>query len=257
MSSKHLYILLLLALWSCTHNFDPVEPLGEPPVATLPIEELNEWAERGEVLPEGSRIVGRVVANDLGGNFYRTMVVEDDSSAVEIHIGLYDMAALYPVGAVVSVEAEGLMVAREEGVMQLGYPPYKWSGRKVEPLADRRDIMERVVAWRVEGEPQPRSILPNEADLEMCGRLVCMDGLTHGGSAEQWGATDYGSYVEHPFVAPTGEVVLVRCSRYADFAELRIPSYELKVCGILYRVNYKGAEVPLLKIRRIDDVQKH
>ena len=185
------------------------------------------------------------------------MVVEAASRAVEIHIGLYDMAALYPVGAVVSVEAEGLMVAREEGVMQLGYPPYKWSGRKVEPLADRRDIMERVVAWRVEEEPQPRSILPNEADLEMCGRLVCMDGLTHGGSAEQWGATDYGSYVEHPFVAPTGEVVLVRCSRYADFAELRIPSYELKVCGILYRVNYKGAEVPLLKIRRIDDVQKH
>lgn len=258
--SRHIILVVVLVLLAvggvgCTSHYpEAVEERGEVPHPTLRITDLHSWAEWGQLLPEGSTLVGVVTANDEGGNFYHSIVVDDSSAGVEVHIDLYNLAALYPVGTKVVIRADGLRVALEDGCLQLGYEPYEWSGRCVEPLSDRRDIALRVVGWCRAEEPSPHVVGYEEAMGEMCGRLVSLGPLEYVGDLERWGESYYGSSHNLPFVTPEGEVVLVTSSRYADFATLPIPSGRVEVCGILYLDTYNDTVVPRIKIRDIDDV---
>lgn len=240
----------------CIYDNIP-EPTTEWPEAqySTTIAEMKALLDEHSKLPEGVEIVGRVSANDLEGNFYRRIIVEDNTGAVEILVSLYDLHALYPVGCGMIIRCDGLVAGEYNGVMQLGRAKYEWSDYRVEPLSTRREIdfHLRVCSPVTPLEPQTTSLsLLSEAD---CGELVRIEGATFQGEESDWGSTDYGSEADRMFLSRKGERFVVRTSRYADFATSPIPHRQLSLTGILYRDRVEGEDIFVLKMRSLDDVE--
>lgn len=260
MSSKPLrHILTLGALLLVACGYDCHTPPSTSLLYEVPnanVEALRYYAEEGVEVMESINIGGTVTANDASGNFYRTIVVEDTTAAVEVRLGLWDLAALYPVGCEVVVSTRGLVVGYYEGALSLGRKSYDWSGGRVEPIAPKEEIFERVRAVGRGLMPTPATHTIGTLTQEMCGRLVRIEGLTYVGEEPSWGDTEYGSEVERLFVDAEGVNILVRTSRYADFADHNIPTNALNITGILYRTRLHGEDIFALKMRDLNDVER-
>ena len=259
MSSNLCYILALGAMLLVGCGYDshtPPSDLFDTAVPNANIEALRYYAEEGVKVAEEFSFEGVVVADDRSGNFYRAIVVEDSSGAVEVRLGLYDLGALYPIGCKVTIEAQGLAVAYYDGVLTLGREIYDWSGGRMEPIEPRDEIFERI-HLTAKGTPlQPTTYPIGAISKEMCGRLTRVKGLHYVGQESSWGATDYGTEAEREFADTSGAKILVRTSRYADFAEHNIPTEEVAITGILYTKRYKGEDLFILKMRDLSDVEK-
>lgn len=67
-------------------------------------------------------VSGNVTTSDREGNFFRSFFIEDETGAVEIRAGLYDLHAVYRLGQQVTVVADSLTLGLTGGVLQLGLP---------------------------------------------------------------------------------------------------------------------------------------
>ncbi len=271
MSFRPFLILLFVAVAVAGCGYDShndVEFPSKDATLSFSLSALRESAGSKMPFAEGTSIGGVVVANDLSGNFYRTLVVEDESGAVALRLALYDLAALYPVGYRVCVDAAGLVAEVRNGVVEVGWPADAWNSDEVRAIEGRHEVYERVTVVSPEREDVvPSALTVDEITLRHYGCFVALRGLTFLGDEEDedvgteywrtdWGSTYYGSEADRLFVDELGRFVLVRTSRYADFAEQSIPRGRMSISGILYADRYKGADVPVLKIRDLSDVQR-
>lgn len=259
MSSKLHYILVLGAMLLVGCGYDshtPPSDLFDTTVPNATIEALRYYAEEGVEVAEEIVVEGTVIADDKSGNFYRAIVVEDSSGAVEVRLGLYDLGALYPIGCRVTIEARGLAVAYYDGVLTLGREIYDWSGGRMEPIEPRDEIFERIEVTAKGTPPQPTTLPIGALTTEMCGRLTRVEGVHYVGQESSWGITDYSTEAEREFTDTSGAKILVRTSRYADFAEHNIPTEEVAITGILYTKRYKGEDLFILKMRDLGDVER-
>lgn len=224
----------------------------------LLLSQLASYANKATPLPEGAVVRGRVVANDSSGNFYQMIVLEgvgnDKGVAVEVRLALYDLHALYPVGSIVTFRCGGLAVGRHWGCLSIGREGYGWNNDTLEPLAPRHEVVGRVEIAEVAEAPTAVVCQLGELDRSMCGQLVQIKSLRFAGEPTQWAVSNYGSEVDHTFEDSAGRKIMIRTSRYADFASERIPSGEFDARGILYASDKEGQEVFVLKMRDRYDI---
>lgn len=225
---------------------------------TTSTRELHRLVEMGQ-FGEDVVVMGRVTANDIAGNFHKSIVVEDPTGAVELRLDSYDLESLYPVGSTVVADLSGLAGNYYDGVLQVGRVVYEWDDYRVEPVATRREIAERVRVAREVEALEPEVVTMEQLGSEMCGRLVRIEGLRCAEEQTdgrlQWGESNYGSSCDRLFVAASGEHLLVRTSIYADFASALVPEREVAITGVLYLDRYEGEEVYVLKMRDLGDVE--
>lgn len=247
---------LAVGLGACGYDSHKAPEVSLPAIVpNALVERLDDYAREGVVVEDEVVVVGRVVADDASGNFYRAIVVEDTSGGVEVRLGGWDLAALYPLGSQVAIYAEGLAVARVDGVLTLGRTIYDWSSGRVEPIEPRDEIARRVVVTGYAEAVEPRTKTIESLTEADCGRLIRVEGLRYVGEPAGWGTTEYGSNADREFVDAEGHTILVRTSKYADFAERRVPDGEVSISGVLYRDRYKGEDVFVLKMRDMGDVE--
>ncbi len=208
---------------------------------------------------------GSVTSSDRGNNFYRTLVIEDATGAIELMTGLYDMHNRYPVGQRVALRLDGLAIAMQEGVLRAGAPaapgayyPTEYLGQQ--PIVDRHLIREGIYA-----PLHPALLTIPRLSEAMCGRLVTIAGLRF---IPETPLATWGNPSSNPVVPPTtgyrkfksvaGDSIYVATSGYADFAADPVPQgTRLDITGILLRAPAPGTggrEVWMLKIRELDDV---
>ncbi len=61
-----------------------------------------------------------VISDDLTGNFYKQLVVQDATGGIELRVDMLDIYNIYPVGRKVYVKAKGLTLGDYNGLTQLG-----------------------------------------------------------------------------------------------------------------------------------------
>lgn len=251
-------IVALLGSVACGYTNLP-EPSDEWPEvsANAPLSLAAECAQEGVPIPQGVCFGGVVTANDKSGNFYKSIVVEDASESVELHIEHYDLHNTYPVGAEVVIGAEGLAVMEVDGVVQMGRKIASWSDYKVEPLGVPALIDERVAVVGKGAKVKPRRVAIDTLTERMCGRCVRVDSLAFVGDHSDWGSNIYSSTAYRLFRTPQGDSVAVSTSRYADFATQPLPTGLVSVGGILYHDRLFGADMFLLKSRTYEDIRHH
>ena len=126
---KHLSVFLLgfLMFASCVDkDFDEPVPNGTDPdiTPTMTIAELKALHTIGqfEDVPKEAIISGIVTADDRSGNFYKTLVIEDETAAIELRIDRTNLYTLYPIGRRVFIDASfgGLTLGDYNGTSQIG-----------------------------------------------------------------------------------------------------------------------------------------
>lgn len=208
-------------------------------IANAPIESMRELYANGTIrIEEDIIIAGFVTANDYSGNFYKTFVIEDDTGAVEILAGFYDLHATYNEGRRVAIYTQGLCLGEYNGVMQLGRAVNSYSDYRIEPFGSAALMEEYVVRGKTYDKRRAEKRSIKELSESECGKLICVERVLFGRDTTVcWahGEALQGKYTNgvHQFRDNSGDSLLVVTSSYCDFASLTVTCDTVNLTGIL------------------------
>ncbi|MFV0605929.1 MAG: DUF5689 domain-containing protein [Niabella sp.] len=115
---------LIILVISCNKNFDEPPLNADPDIAvTMTIAELKaRYSASGDfqTIEDDKVISGIVTADDRSGNFYKQIVIQDETGGIPIIIDVNSLYTMYPVGRRVYVKVKGLMLGDYGGTIQLG-----------------------------------------------------------------------------------------------------------------------------------------
>lgn len=126
---KYFLILtgIIFFMSGCIHdNFDEPPGNGEDPaidpnlvISIADLKNLYNGADAVE-LTDSVFISGVVIADDKSGNFYQTVVIEDETSGISIRLSISDFYNTYPIGRRLFVLVKGLYIGQYNNLVQLG-----------------------------------------------------------------------------------------------------------------------------------------
>lgn len=129
---KYLSLILLITplVFSCLkQDFD--EPPGQSQTVSLKanttIKQLKGIHRFGQIetIDEELIIEGLVIANDQSGNFYRMLVIQDETAGIQIKIAANDLHNEYPIGRRLFIRTKGLTLGDFNGLIELGMGTYQ------------------------------------------------------------------------------------------------------------------------------------
>lgn len=245
------------ALSSCSEDLE-YPPLGYPTSdlkANMTILELKEkyWQTNTDNYctlvnqnDEGEDIVicGRVIGNDITGNIYQQLIIQDETAAVTISVTKSDIYKSFPLGEEVLVKMTGLYVGKYANLFQIGAAGTRNDGS---PTTNRMD--EKTFDTHVErnGAPEPdkiytldfsiaqiQSMKSSVADQQKYqSQLVQIKDVSFvGGGVETW-ATQGSSGDNRYLQSTTGQQLLVRNSGKSNFCTDKLPAGTGTVVGVL------------------------
>ena len=252
-------ILCLLLLVDC--RADEPHISNSLPVATTTMKRLREdiVGNRSALIREDVVVEGYITTSDAEDNFFRTMVVEDGSSAVEVMMGINPLYRNYPEGLRVALCLKDCYAAYSYGVLQIGRKPEAYESYSVDYLGSREAADKVVVRGTELRDVEPVSLAIAELSSDYLGRLVSIDGVHLVASSTV--DLDEGELLDDAlwegyamFKDECGDSIAVYTRSYARYADEYIPSGELTLSGILQWGRYNGGkECYQLKMRYATD----
>lgn len=257
-------LLCSVAMTSCMDD-DWEDPNGTtPPYGNNAIQETNvisiadlkakyaaTMAEQNDTarVTENLQIKGRIVGNDIGGNIYNEVAVDDGTGAILICVAQGGLFGYMPVGQEILVELKDLYVGTYGYQPQIGMPYTNKSGKTFPSRMNRNLWQEH---FKLLGDADASKVDTLEFDItklqnsaenaaymkENCGRLMVVRGVkltdadgkkTFAPEAEK----DAGNGVSRAVNGKSNFVV--RSSSYADFAATVMPTENVDLIGIFTR----------------------
>lgn len=230
---------------SCVDNkFDEPEfPFKDPDIATnTTIKELKALHSSGsfETIDEDLVFSAVVIANDSTGNFYKKIVVQDETAGIEILIDGRDLYGKYPIGRKVFVKAKSLVLSDDHGVVQLG--ALVSEGTLVSIAF--KEVGDIVVGGSLNNPVIAKEMKIGQFSDDDISTLVKFTNVQF--STGDVGATfaDGTAHVDvnRTLVDCSKREFIVRTSGYAEFANDTIPAMNGELTCILgkYRSDYQG-----------------
>lgn len=124
---------------------------------------------------EHTVISGRVIGNDLTGNIYQTLMIQDATGALNISVAVKDMNVRYKIGEEVVIDCTGLFVGKYSGLFCLGKDEIY--DRTQTPQVGRMDESVWVAHNQLNGLPKPSAIVSNEITLAQIKKLKSTEDL--------------------------------------------------------------------------------
>ena len=184
-------------------------------------------------------IQGTVVANDLLGEFYKTIVLVDTSGGVEVSIDKERLCGDFPLYANVAVTCNGLAVGRVGGKVVLGAQP---TGEFTTDRIAECDISKYLL--RLDGDVTsiaPRTVAIADLGVEHVSEYVLFENVRF---ADDEVGLPWCELVDNELceidrhiVDGAGNRLIVRVLPYSTYATEKIPSGVGALCGI---VEYSG-----------------
>ena len=195
------------------------------------------------------RISGAVVSSDDQGNFYKTLVLDDGTGGIELKLDLEEIFKLFEIHTRVTVRCNGLWLGSYGGTLQLGAEPF--GDYETQFLSETAIAEHLSTDTGFYGEVTPRRLDFSELSAEYISTYVAFEGVQFV-EAEQglgWADTGADTDSDRPLVDISGDTLAVRTSRFAYFAEWKLPAGSGSIEGVL---GYFGGEYRLV----VCDAQK-
>ena len=194
-------------------------------------------------ITEDIQIKARVTGNDLGGNLYKQIAIQDETGALIVAVNQNGMNGYLPEGQEILIDLKGLHIGGYRKQPELGAP---YNGTSIGRMS--KDIWQQ--HFKVMGGFQdinPNAIQPVEFTSEFakdynnnCGKLVVLKDVhfsnADGKSTLTTGTATGGNYVNQT-LKEFGSNVVVRTSTYADFGAMVMPTGAVTLTGIATRYN--------------------
>ena len=185
-------------------------------------------------------IEGYVVANDLFGEYHKSIVISDESGGIEIAIDTNKSATQFPISARVVVYCSGLTIGDYGGRLTLGATP---AGHYTVDRISAKDISRYfLVDKSVPKAIEPTRLNINEIAEEHIGNYIRMDDVTFSSQAGMsWCDKEpaSGEYIttERTLHDRKGNALAVRTIAECLYRSEKIPSGYGVVCGIVEYFN--------------------
>ncbi len=198
---------------------------------------------------EDIKIKGTVVGNDIEGNIYNEVVIDDGTGAFIICIAQGGLFGFLPVGQQVLVDLKGLYVGAYGQQGEIGVPYTSKSGSTYVSRMSRFLWNQH---YKLIGAANPQSVVPEEFDLSRikdasylashCGKLMTLKGVElQGADGKAVYAPSDGSVAltancaNRNFKGISSSSLVLRTSTFCDFAGNAMPTGKVDVTGIFTR----------------------
>ena len=250
-----------MAVMSCMDDDDWSDPNGAtPPYGNNTLQENNvvsiaqlkdlyktTLAKQNDTarIKEPTQIKARVTGNDIGGNIYNQVALDDGTGAILVCISQGGLFSYLPVGQEILIELKDLYIGTYGSMPQIGTPYTNSSGRTFPSRMNRTIWQEH---FKIIGTADASKVEIKEFDLskvkdaaymaENCGKLMTVKGvrLTEADGQKTFAPEsekDKGNGVSRTINGNSNFVV--RSSTYADFAATVMPTEEVDLTGIFTR----------------------
>ncbi len=208
---------------------------------------------------EDKQIKAVVTGNDVQGNLYNEIAVDDGTGAILIEISQGGLYGFLPVGAEVLINLKGLYVGNYGKQAVIGTPYTNASGQTYVSRMSRGLWTQH---YRITG--LGKTVTPIDFDRTW---TAAKNGTTYGGklvtlkNVSFKGADGTATYANAGGGAGSKNVyfneyssssIMLYTSNYADFAANTLPTGKVNVTGIMKRYNNTWEVI----IRTLDDVQE-
>lgn len=217
-------------------------------------------------ITENVQIKARVVGNDLGGNIYNYVALDDGTSGLIINVAQGGMWAYLPIGQEILVELKDLYIGTSNYQPQIGTPYISFDddGNPQYASPGRMNRTTWQEHFKIVGSADPETVTPVEVDMSrvnnedymqsLIGRLIEVKGVT------LTDADGYKTFAPEEDVTGNGvsreingsSSFVVRTSTYADFAATVMPQGSVDISGILTRYGTTWQ----LVMRTSDDIKQ-
>lgn len=182
--------------------------------------------DQNKQIDEDIMIKGRITGNDVGGNIYKQVTLQDGTAAIIIAINEGGLNGYLAEGAEILVDLKGLYIGGYRKMPEIGAP---YNGNSIGRM--QKDIWAK--HFKIVGSPDASVIQPIDfntiKDTKLmdanCGKLVTLKGVTFkeaDGKSTFVTGTAQGNAVNQELDG-YGSKVVVRTSTYADFAAMTLP----------------------------------
>lgn len=240
----------------------------------ITISELKEkyatQIERGlyKQVDEDIKILGIVTGNDLGGNLYNQICLQDKTGGILVCIGKSGLYGELPVGQQVLIDCKGLYIGGYHKQAELGGVYTNKTGSQSIGKVDRY-VWEK--HYKIIGEADEakaeamvevfdQTKIKDTDYLKSCsGKLMRIEGVTFADAGKKVFAAeadkDDANCVNRGFSGISTNNMVVRTSAYAKFANALLPEGPQNVTGIFTRYAGSKNDTWQILIRTADDVK--
>lgn len=180
--------------------------------------------DQNKQIDEDIMIKGRITGNDVGGNIYKQVTLQDNTAAIIIAINEGGLNGYLAEGSEILVDLKGLYIGGYRKQPEIGAP---YNGTSIGRM--QKDIWAK--HFKILGSPDASLIQPvdfntikNEMDAN-CAKLVTLKDVTFkeaDGKSTFSTGTSTGNAVNQE-LDDYGSKVVIRTSTYADFAAITLP----------------------------------
>lgn len=217
-------------------DFNGAAPYGNNSLTeqnVIPIAELikkyhnllfESTTDQNKQIDEDIMIKGRITGNDVGGNIYKQVTLQDNTAAIIIAINEGGLNGYLAEGSEILVDLKGLYIGGYRKQPEIGAP---YNGNSIGRM--QKDIWAK--HFKILGSPDASLIQPvdfNTIKKEMdanCAKLVTLKDVTFkeaDGKSTFSTGTSTGNAVNQELDG-YGSKVVIRTSTYADFAAIPLP----------------------------------
>ena len=216
-------------------------------------------------ITEAKQIKGFVTGNDLTGNIYNEISLQDETGAIIICIAQGGLYGYLPVGQEVLIELKDLWIGAYGQQAEIGVPYTSASGSTYVSRMSRMlwnehyKLVGKAKADNVQPEIFDKGQLGNASYMEAnCGKLMTIKGVKIKAAdgtavfAPKDGSVPLtANCANRDFEGLQASQIVLRTSTYADFANDVMPEGTVDITGIFTRYNNTW-QIPL---RSVDDIQ--
>lgn len=251
-----LFSVFAFLLSSCLHDqFDepPVGGNGELPDVNTTIVELKDLHRTGELIKILDDLVigGVVIADDRSGNYYKTIVIQDQTGGIDVKINSTGLFADFPVGQELVIKCKDLYISDYNNLIQLG-GVYDNNGTL--SLGGIEEVLLNKHVFKGEAGKTPVVLTKSitEFDESDISTLVKIEGVqfTDDDAGETYADAQRQFSLNRELEDCQGNKIILRSSGYADFASDLTPTGNGSITAI-YSI-YQST--PQLWIRDLNDV---
>ena len=262
------FIVFGILFWSCAvenENEYTISELTPEPSVILPNSNLKAikkaYIQSGEEIytfkdDDVTLIEAYVISSDEGGNFYKTLVIQDravdPNSGAEVLINLKSYYTKFDIGRKIYLKIQGLSITGTNGKFQLGF----LFGNELKPIPDSL-IDEYIIRTRDKEKINAKSILISDFSNDMLDMYVEITNVQFRKDEIE------RTYAGEIFDEYDGERILVQCnnllttilstSTFSHFKSLILPPSKMTIQAVLTKDFY--SENYVLILNSISDVK--
>lgn len=256
-SAALLGLALIIPMACVDLEFDQPPAGGEDPnlPVNITIAELKSRHTIGEYeeITDDVTFQGLVVSDDKEGNFFKQLIIQDETGGIEMRIEMTDLNNVYPVGRKVYVQAKGLWLGDYGGTTQLGAGEGLDNSGNPTLLRIPESILDLFVVPATYGNPvTPAIITVDELSTSMLSTLVKFENMQFiaGDAGQTYADAVLMQTLNREIEDCSKKRIIVRTSGFASFAGDTTPVMNGEIVGVLsiFRDDYQ------LTIRDLNDV---